>query len=937
MFEPIPTPDFQHPFKLQFTLHTPSDAKAYEHFLEFLSNLEEEYGDQVISESFTSLDEKAGYYGQRRHLSRKLHKHHKNSNSIKKENPYKPRLENRSRAFKASEQIYGYIYITDCSKVHEIAKKLADRPDVVRVSRHFPNKPLNRFARYTCSTGADEVDSMVLEFTDGETDVIGVSDTGIDMTSCFFHDNDHAVSYQTDLDTTVLNPNHRKIMQYISFADSADDADGHGTHVSGTIAGNVTVTSDITSSYQESFYDAFQGMSSSSKIAFYDIGYAAGYLETPIDLNEVLFSKLLPSGAKIFSNSWGAAYPGYDADAMFIDKFMWENPDTLVLFAAGNDGLYGRYTVGSPATGKNSIAIGASSSGVESWEFLNTMYGYNTTDYNIAYDEDTVAYFSSRGPTIDGRMKPDVMAPGYYTFSAAVSSSTNGATQCGLALMAGTSMATPTAAGFASRIRRYFKNGYYPNGWNESSEGFSPSGALIKAIMIQSARAMKYYADLRVMDYGSFVAGQYPSIVQGYGRMQLNHTLRFTEDGTTASHDLFVIGGATKNDGHYAEFSKANTEHRYRLRTNSSAMTNTQQPLRITLSYTDYPTTGRSYSDVMINWLDLSVNVTTTGEMITPYLTHAAPTVSNVQVIDIENPLPDTEYIITIAASRILKANQSYALVVTGSFEMLNEVAEVYYQSVERFSEDFSNVTDDYYTYSYYSYYDDDGYYYDDDNYYGAYNYYSYNYYGYDDSPYGYYGNYGSYSGDDNTGNNDDAAIKKPIDDDKVSGVESDDDKSENTDDKEQDKNDAASSSNSKNKSTLSSFALGIIIGASISVVVLLTAAIAVWYYTKLKCPIVATNTDELEIVSRAVANAGNTTGSTGNSGNNGGINGGGDSSDNGGSEVPHNNASELKSTSHVALEMQEIPPHMIVAESVNEPEIPVVAVILEGSMTQTV
>lgn len=58
-------------------------------------------------------------------------------------------------------------------------------------------------------------------------------------------------------------------------------------------------------------------------------------------------------------------------------------------------------TVLSPAQAKNVIAVGASESA-----------GVATRDYN------TVSYFSSKGPTIDGRIKPDVVAPGDPTWSA---------------------------------------------------------------------------------------------------------------------------------------------------------------------------------------------------------------------------------------------------------------------------------------------------------------------------------------------------------------------------------------------------------------------------------------------------------------------------------------------------------------------------------------
>ena len=85
-----------------------------------------------------------------------------------------------------------------------------------------------------------------------------------------------------------------------------------------------------------------------------------------------------------------------------------QNPENLLIFAAGNSGEYTSdpCTIGSPATAKNVLAVGATASGgarlsvteMENWVSNVTI--------------DTVAYFSSFGPTLDGRIKPEVVAPG---------------------------------------------------------------------------------------------------------------------------------------------------------------------------------------------------------------------------------------------------------------------------------------------------------------------------------------------------------------------------------------------------------------------------------------------------------------------------------------------------------------------------------------------
>ena len=91
-----------------------------------------------------------------------------------------------------------------------------------------------------------------------------------------------------------------------------------------------------------------------------------------------------------------------------------QNPENLLIFAAGNSGggfdLDG-CSMDSPAIAKNVLAVGASTSGPGrlSWTGED---GKATNGSNRVQDIDTVAYFSSFGPTLDGRIKPEVVAPG---------------------------------------------------------------------------------------------------------------------------------------------------------------------------------------------------------------------------------------------------------------------------------------------------------------------------------------------------------------------------------------------------------------------------------------------------------------------------------------------------------------------------------------------
>merc|ERR1712176_604052 len=150
----------------------------------------------------------------------------------------------------------------------------------------------------------------------------------------------------------------------------------------------------------------------------------------------------------------------------------------------------GSYTVGDPATAKNVIAIGAHNS-----------YGSDQAVGQLG--PSYVAGFSSRGPTLDGRTKPEVVAPGKWISSIKSGSKVG---QCdpsdgkppgpnkdkaGLVSMMGTSMATPIVSGVAALIRQYLREGFYPSGEPNSNDVIlNPSAALIKAIILNGAQYM---------------------------------------------------------------------------------------------------------------------------------------------------------------------------------------------------------------------------------------------------------------------------------------------------------------------------------------------------------------------------------------------------------------------------------------------------------------
>lgn len=105
-----------------------------------------------------------------------------------------------------------------------------------------------------------------------------------------------------------------------------------------------------------------------------------------------------------------------------MDEYLYDNSDFMIFVAGGNDGDNGYHTVGSPAVSKNVVSVGASEDGP------------NRTTEDISF----VAGFSSLGPTMDGRIKPDVVTPGSEIISARAAGYSSQGTEatCNLEVMA---------------------------------------------------------------------------------------------------------------------------------------------------------------------------------------------------------------------------------------------------------------------------------------------------------------------------------------------------------------------------------------------------------------------------------------------------------------------------------------------------------------------
>ncbi len=465
---------------------------------------------------------------------------------------------------------------------------------------------------------------------------------------------------------------HQEFGGRVTVKDGAAAVD-HATHVGGTVAaaGTVSLARGMATGARIDSYEwnsdksemtsrgaSYPGEPGSIYLSNHSYGYIAGWNRTGLSS-----PKWDWWGSGTASTGVEDDFGKYNSYARDSDSLSYSLPYFLVFRAAGND------RGDNPVAG-DSVALSPNGTTVLSYDTAQHPAGdsqYKSGGYDtIAFDavaknvitvggvndavsgnirqpsNATMTWFSTWGPTDDGRIKPDLVANGESVYSSLAGSNSS------YGFLSGTSMATPSATGSAALLVNFFDR-LFP--------GQAMRASTLKALLIHTAD-----------DRGP--SG--PDYQYGWGLMNVK-----------AAADLIQEYRDDAGTKHLIEdrLTTARTSVSHSFTYNGAG------PIRVTLCWTDpagsATTSGENRTARLVNNLDLQLTGPD-GSVHQPYVMPyvgdwtaaklSAPAVTgkndtdNVEQVYIATPPAAGVYTATVTiAGTLTNASQTFSLVVSGS------------------------------------------------------------------------------------------------------------------------------------------------------------------------------------------------------------------------------------------------------------------------------
>lgn len=383
------------------------------------------------------------------------------------------------------------------------------------------------------------------------------------------------------------NPANASRIVYAQESTAADpdarDCGGHGTSVASVATGFNNQAGAADEDGQGFNYGL--GVQPYGKLGVTKVFNCAGNFDVTSSFS-ALHDNAYAQGAQISNSSWGSNVGGaYNTLAQEFDSIVRDarpgvagNQGLTQIVAAGNSGS-GSNTISSPGSAKNVISVGAS----EGVRPIGGADGCGIADAGSDSARD-MTFFSSRGPTDDGRLKPDVVAPGTHVAGAQpqTGASYTGSGVCNpqfpsgsvlYTLVSGSSHATAAVSGLASLVHTWYRD-------TLGGGKRYPSPALTKAILVNTATDLRGGADGAGGSNGAV-----PNQAQGWGRVNLGTILNGVPRRALDQRVVLSDTGVVSN-----RFYKIASSNR---------------PLKVTLAWTDPP--GPTIGNAFVNDLDLVV------------------------------------------------------------------------------------------------------------------------------------------------------------------------------------------------------------------------------------------------------------------------------------------------------------------------------------------